>query len=66
MDENTPKRTLSHKLAVVNKVITQQVPSEQSKKHLMYEYLKTPGGREVLDYYQQQESIKIGDDGVGM
>ena len=66
MNEDTPKRTISHKLAIINKTITQQASSAQSKLHILYQYLKTPAGKELLEYYKLQEEGAIQDLGVGM
>jgi hypothetical protein len=38
----TPKHTITYKLSVINKAIKQQVPTEESKLHLMYEFLGIP------------------------
>ena len=59
MDSTTPKRTITHKLNKINNIIEQQVPTEESKLHLMHEFLKSSIGKEVLAYHTQQLQLQI-------
>lgn len=59
VDSNTPRHTITHKLSIVNKAIQQQVPTEESKLHLMHEYLMSSTGKQVQAYHTQQLQLQI-------
>jgi hypothetical protein len=57
VDSTTCERTIQHKLSIINKTIEQLVPTEESRLHMMHEYLLSSAGQKVIAYHEQQQLL---------